>query len=52
MIAQRRVVATNMAKVRQRKRNMVEGEIAFHLHNYETTGSELIMEDERYTTVT
>lgn len=22
---------------------MVEGEIAFHLHNYQTTGSELIM---------
>src|SRR6266849_363977 len=36
-------VTTDMAKVRQRKRNMVEGEIAFHLHNYQTTGSELIM---------
>src|SRR3984893_15868674 len=36
-------VTTDMAKVRQRKRNMVEGEIAFHLHNYQTTGGELIM---------
>ena len=36
-------VTTDMAKVRLRKRNMVEGEIAFHLHNYQTTGSELIM---------
>jgi pyruvate/2-oxoglutarate dehydrogenase complex dihydrolipoamide dehydrogenase (E3) component len=36
-------VTIDMAKVRQRKRNMVEGEIAFHLHNYQTTGSELIM---------
>ena len=36
-------VTTDMAKVRQRKRNMVEGEIAFHLHKYQTTGGELIM---------
>jgi pyruvate/2-oxoglutarate dehydrogenase complex dihydrolipoamide dehydrogenase (E3) component len=36
-------VTTDMAKVRQRKRTMVEGEIAFHLHNYQTTGSELVM---------
>ena len=36
-------VTTDMAKVRQRKRNMVEGEIAFHLHTYQTTGGELIM---------
>jgi pyruvate/2-oxoglutarate dehydrogenase complex dihydrolipoamide dehydrogenase (E3) component len=36
-------VTTDMAKVRQRKRNMVEGEIAFHLHSYQATGSELIM---------
>jgi hypothetical protein len=27
-------VATDMAKVRQRKRNMVEREIALHLENY------------------
>jgi pyruvate/2-oxoglutarate dehydrogenase complex dihydrolipoamide dehydrogenase (E3) component len=36
-------VTTDMAKVRQRKRNMVEAEIAFHLHNYKATGGELIM---------
>src|SRR5215472_12356062 len=36
-------VTTDMAKVRQRKRNMVEGEIALHLHLYQTTGGELIM---------
>ena len=33
----------NMAKVRQRKRNMVEREIALHLQNYKTSGAELIM---------
>src|SRR5437016_3827015 len=36
-------VTTDMAKVRQRKRDMVEREIAFHLNNYKTTGAELIM---------
>jgi pyruvate/2-oxoglutarate dehydrogenase complex dihydrolipoamide dehydrogenase (E3) component len=36
-------LTTDMAKVRQRKRNMVEGEIAFHLNKYQTTGGELIM---------
>lgn len=36
-------VTTDMAKVRQRKRDMVEREIAFHLSNYQTTGAELIM---------
>jgi len=36
-------VATDMAKVRQRKRDMVEREIAFHLNAYETSGAELIM---------
>src|ERR1700758_2394241 len=36
-------VATDMAKVRQRKRNMVEREIELHLHNYRTSGAELIM---------
>ena len=41
-------VTTDMAKVRQRKRNMVEGEIAFHLHNYQTTGGELIMGTGRF----
>ena len=34
---------TDMAQVRQRKRDMVEREVAFHLNNYKTTGAELIM---------
>src|ERR1700757_2015052 len=41
-------VTTDMAKVRQRKRNMVEGEIAFHLQKYQTTGGELIMGTGRF----
>ena len=41
-------VTTDMAKVRQRKRNMVEGEVAFHLHNYQATGGELIMGTGRF----
>src|SRR5437660_2613734 len=36
-------VAIDMAKVRQRKRDMVEGEIAAHVQNYKTSGTELIM---------
>jgi pyruvate/2-oxoglutarate dehydrogenase complex dihydrolipoamide dehydrogenase (E3) component len=36
-------VAIDMAKVRQRKRAMVDAEIAGHLRNYETSGAELIM---------
>ena len=36
-------VTTNMATVRQRKRDMVDREIALHLHNYKTSGAELIM---------
>jgi pyruvate/2-oxoglutarate dehydrogenase complex dihydrolipoamide dehydrogenase (E3) component len=32
-----------MTKVRQRKRDMVNREIAFHLENYKTSGAELIM---------
>jgi pyruvate/2-oxoglutarate dehydrogenase complex dihydrolipoamide dehydrogenase (E3) component len=36
-------VAVDMATVRQRKRNMVEGQIAKHLQNYKTSGAELIM---------
>jgi pyruvate/2-oxoglutarate dehydrogenase complex dihydrolipoamide dehydrogenase (E3) component len=36
-------VTTDMAKVRQRKRDMVEREIALHLQNYKTSGAELIM---------
>src|SRR5262249_18630469 len=34
---------TDMATVRQRKRDMVDREIALHLQNYKTTGAELIM---------
>jgi pyruvate/2-oxoglutarate dehydrogenase complex dihydrolipoamide dehydrogenase (E3) component len=36
-------VTTDMAKVRQRKRDMVEREIALHLQNYKATGAELIL---------
>jgi pyruvate/2-oxoglutarate dehydrogenase complex dihydrolipoamide dehydrogenase (E3) component len=36
-------VAVDMAVVRERKREMVERQIARHLQNYETTGAELIM---------
>ena len=36
-------VAIDMAKVRQRKREMVEGQIAAHLANYKASGVELIM---------
>ena len=41
-------VTTDMAKVRQRKRDMVEREIELHLHNYKTTGAELIMGSGRF----
>jgi pyruvate/2-oxoglutarate dehydrogenase complex dihydrolipoamide dehydrogenase (E3) component len=36
-------ITTDMAKVRQRKRDMVDREIALHLQNYKTSGAELIM---------
>ena len=36
-------VTTDMAKVRQRKRDMVNKEIELHLHNYKTSGAKLIM---------
>jgi pyruvate/2-oxoglutarate dehydrogenase complex dihydrolipoamide dehydrogenase (E3) component len=36
-------VAIDMAKVRQRKREMVEHEVALHLKNYQESGAELIM---------
>ena len=36
-------VAIDMAKVRQRKREMVATEIAAHLENYKTSDTELIM---------
>ena len=41
-------VTTDMAKVRQRKRDMVNREIELHLHNYKTTGAELIMGSARF----
>ena len=41
-------VTTDMAKVRQRKRGMVEGEIAFHVRAYQTSGAELIMGSGRF----
>lgn len=36
-------VTTDMARVRQRKRAMVDGEIAFHLQAYRDSGAELIL---------
>jgi pyruvate/2-oxoglutarate dehydrogenase complex dihydrolipoamide dehydrogenase (E3) component len=41
-------VAIDMATVRQRKRKMVDAEIAAHLRNYETSGAELIMGSGRF----
>ena len=41
-------VAVDMAKVRQRKREMVEGLIALHLDLYKKNGAELIMGDARF----
>ena len=41
-------VTTDMTKVRQRKRDMVEREIDLHLHNYKTSGAELIMGSGRF----
>jgi pyruvate/2-oxoglutarate dehydrogenase complex dihydrolipoamide dehydrogenase (E3) component len=41
-------VAVDMARVRQRKRDMVDREIALHLRNYETSGAELIMGSGRF----
>jgi pyruvate/2-oxoglutarate dehydrogenase complex dihydrolipoamide dehydrogenase (E3) component len=41
-------VTTDMARVRQRKREMVEGEIALHLQNYKSSGAELIMGSGRF----
>src|ERR1700745_373716 len=40
--------ATDMAKVRQRKRDMAKREIDFHLQNYKTSGAELIMGTGRF----
>ena len=36
-------VSTDMAMVRQRKRDMVDRQIAAHLENYKTSGAELIL---------
>jgi len=41
-------VSIDMAKVRQRKRDMVDAEIAAHLQNYKATGAELIMGSGRF----
>jgi pyruvate/2-oxoglutarate dehydrogenase complex dihydrolipoamide dehydrogenase (E3) component len=41
-------VAVDMARVRQRKREMVEGLIALHLDLYKKSGAELIMGDGRF----
>ena len=41
-------VTTDMTKVRQRKRDMVDREIALHLRNYKESGAELIMGSGRF----
>src|SRR6516225_4404252 len=41
--------AVDMARVRQRKREMVEGLVALHLDLYRQSGAELIMGDGRFT---
>jgi pyruvate/2-oxoglutarate dehydrogenase complex dihydrolipoamide dehydrogenase (E3) component len=41
-------VRTDMAKVRQRKRAMVDREVAFHLDAYKRSGAELIMGTGRF----
>src|SRR6201987_503473 len=41
-------VKTDMAKLRQRKRDMVNREIDFHLKSYKTSGAELIMGTGRF----
>ena len=41
-------VTTDMAIVVKRKRDMVQREIAAHLHNYNTTGAQLIMGNGRF----
>jgi pyruvate/2-oxoglutarate dehydrogenase complex dihydrolipoamide dehydrogenase (E3) component len=41
-------VTTDMAKVRQRKRDMVNQEVELHLHNYRVSGAELIMGSGRF----
>jgi pyruvate/2-oxoglutarate dehydrogenase complex dihydrolipoamide dehydrogenase (E3) component len=41
-------VGLDMAKVRQRKRDMVDAQVAAHLQNYRTSGTELIMGEGRF----
>ena len=41
-------VSVDMAKVRQRKREMVDGLVALHLDLYQKSGTELIMGDGRF----
>ncbi len=41
-------VTVDIAKVRQRKRDMVDREIALHLQNYKESGAELIMGSGRF----
>ena len=41
-------VAIDMAAIRERKRRMVDHQIATHLHNYKTSGTELIMGSGRF----
>jgi pyruvate/2-oxoglutarate dehydrogenase complex dihydrolipoamide dehydrogenase (E3) component len=41
-------VAIDMARVRQRKRDMVDGQVAGHLRNYKDSGAELIMGSGRF----
>jgi pyruvate/2-oxoglutarate dehydrogenase complex dihydrolipoamide dehydrogenase (E3) component len=41
-------VTVDMAKVRQRKREMVQGLVDAHLRNYKTSGAELIMGSGRF----
>ena len=41
-------VKVDMAKVRQRKRDMVQALVVAHLHNYRTSGAELIMGSGRF----
>lgn len=42
-------VSVDMAKVRRRRRDMVDREIAFHLNAYRESGAELIMGSGRFT---
>jgi pyruvate/2-oxoglutarate dehydrogenase complex dihydrolipoamide dehydrogenase (E3) component len=41
-------ISTDMARVRQRKRDMVAREVAFHLEKYKSTGAELVMGSGRF----